>query len=124
MDEDGPCQFLADGKIHSGVCAVHSLHFFPVCVFQRNTFILKNKVRAADNDFFALQFRSDAMGNHILHFRMAFLMEQTFFRRLSDDGTGNAVGKMFFQTCRCPQHFIPFIIPKGNDLRNLRASFC
>lgn len=122
MNKDSPCQILTDGKINPRVCTVHSVQFSLSASFKGMPSSSKTKCGLPITTF-CLPIRSDAVSNHILHFRVAFLMEQTFFRRLSDDGASHTVREMFFQTCRCPQHFIPFIIPKGNDLRNLRTGF-
>ena len=83
--------------------------------------ILEDKVMTADDGLLSFDRTGDAVGDDVLHPRMALLMEELSVLRFLYDRIGNRMGIMFFQARRKPQSFRLFISVEGDDFRNRRS---
>ena len=86
--------------------------------------ILKYKMRAADQDFFAVYLAGDPVRHKIFDPGMVFVMFQAALLCLFHHGIGYGMREMLLKACGQPEHFTLVITAKGDDLRHLRAGVC
>ena len=120
MDADDRRQLPVDAEIQMGICGGQRVIFLLLSLRDTTALVLKDKVGTADDDLFIFHHAGNAVGHHILHLRMVFLMGKAPPLRLLHHGVGHGVGVMLLQTGGEAEHIRFPVSAEGNNLRHLR----
>ena len=103
-----------------GILCGQGLELFVLPFRHRAALVLKDEVRAADDDLFVVDLAGDAVRNDVLHLGMIFLVVQPALSGFFHDGVRHRVRIVLFQTGRQTEHFLLAVAAEGNDLRDGR----
>ena len=118
-DDSG--QFPVDCQIQMGKLLQKRVKAILLAVGNNAFFILKHKMRTANDHFFSGDCAGDAVRNQIFHLRMHFLMRQAALPRSLYNGVGHGMRKVFFQTGGKAEHLTFAVAAERYHLCNHRA---
>ena len=109
-----------DAEIQMRILRGQSREFFRVLLRDCAALVLKDEVRAADQDGLSVHHAGNAVRHNVLHLRMVFLVGQAALFRFLDHGVRHGVRVMLLQTRGKAQHLALVLAAEGHDLRNRR----
>ncbi len=120
-DADNGRELAADGEVQVRICRVEGVKALLFALGDGAGLVLKDEMRRADDDLFAVHRARNAVRDDVLHLGVHFLVRQTAVLRGADDGVRHRVREVLLEAGSDAQHFVRLAAAERDDVRNDRA---
>ena len=120
-DADHGRELAADGEVQVRIRRVEGFKALLFALGDGAGLVLKDEMRRADDDLFAVHRARNAVRDDVLHLGVHFLVRQTAVLRGADDGVRHRVREVLLEAGSDAQHFVRLAAAERDDVRNDRA---
>ena len=119
MDADDRGELTRDAEVQVRKLGRERFKLILFALRHAAALILKDEVRAADENLLVVHNARNAMRHDVLHLRVILLVRQAAALGLSHDGVGDGVGIVLLEARGKAEHFTLLVAAEGDDLRDL-----